>query len=61
MKLIVMSEIGLKTKLSLSVFLLWSRLTEISEANKLNPQPSFNSISKGRFRKYKHIKEEPET
>lgn len=37
MKLIVMSEIELKTKLSLSVFLLRSRLTEISEANKLNP------------------------
>lgn len=37
MKLVVMSETGLKTKLSLSIFLLKSRLTEISEANKLSP------------------------
>lgn len=34
---------------------------EISRTHKLNPQCSPNSISKGCFRKYKHIKEQPET
>lgn len=34
---------------------------EMSSTNKLNPQHSPDSISKGCFGKYKHIKELPET